>query len=171
MAARWCMMRLADSMPLCWADSVLCSALHSAASSLSSGPASTGLHWPRALYPTSYTSPLRLNPPHSPPPPPLQVHLGKLKLQRAIEAYSERLAALTPGFSGADIANVCNEAALVAARGAKDAVDMPDFETAIDRVIGGAEKKNKVRAGWGLLAGSAVAAATAVVCLLSVRLR
>ena len=58
--------------------------------------------------------------------------------------YSERLAALTPGFAGADIANVTNEAALIAARGAKDAVGMIDFEQAVDRVIGGLEKKNKV---------------------------
>lgn len=57
---------------------------------------------------------------------------------------TERLAALTPGFSGADIANVCNEAALVAARGNKECVGLVDFEAAIDRVIGGLEKKNKV---------------------------
>jgi len=73
-----------------------------------------------------------------------RVHLAKLKLAKAIDFYSERLAALTPGMSGADIANVCNEAALYAARHNKDAVDMPDFESAIDRVIGGLEKKNKV---------------------------
>jgi ATP-dependent Zn protease len=58
---------------------------------------------------------------------------------------AERLAALTPGFSGADIANVCNEAALVAARANDVTVTMPHFEQAIDRVIGGLEKKNKVR--------------------------
>jgi hypothetical protein len=58
---------------------------------------------------------------------------------------AERLAALTPGFSGADIANVCNEAALVAARASVTSVTMPHFEQAIDRVIGGLEKKNKVR--------------------------
>lgn len=72
------------------------------------------------------------------------VHLARLKLLRAADYYAERLAALTPGFSGADIANVCNEAALVAARAGKAAVDMPDFEAAVDRVIGGLEKKNKV---------------------------
>jgi len=55
------------------------------------------------------------------------------------------LAALSPGFAGADIANVCNEAALIAARAAKDFVSMVDFEAATDRVIGGLEKKNKVR--------------------------
>jgi hypothetical protein len=57
---------------------------------------------------------------------------------------AERLAALTPGFSGADIANVCNEAALVAARAGVTSVTMVHFEQAIDRVIGGLEKKNKV---------------------------
>jgi hypothetical protein len=60
----------------------------------------------------------------------------------------ERLAALTPGFAGADIANVCNEAALIAARGDKEAVGMADFESAVDRVIGGLEKKNKVSVWW-----------------------
>ncbi|WIA22346.1 hypothetical protein OEZ85_004659 [Tetradesmus obliquus] len=73
-----------------------------------------------------------------------RVHLSKLKLEKALEHYSERLAALTPGFSGADIANVCNEAALVAARASDASVTMPHFEAAIDRVIGGLEKKNKV---------------------------
>ncbi|GLI61266.1 hypothetical protein VaNZ11_003582 [Volvox africanus] len=73
-----------------------------------------------------------------------RVHLGKLKLAREADFYAERLAALTPGMSGADIANVCNEAALHAARKDKDSVDLPDFEAAIDRVIGGLEKKNKV---------------------------
>ncbi|WIA42805.1 hypothetical protein OEZ86_008742 [Tetradesmus obliquus] len=73
-----------------------------------------------------------------------RVYLSKLKLEKALEHYSERLAALTPGFSGADIANVCNEAALVAARASVASVTMPHFEAAIDRVIGGLEKKNKV---------------------------
>lgn len=73
-----------------------------------------------------------------------RVHLSKIKLVKEVGFYSERLAALTPGMSGADIANICNEAALVAARSDKEAVDMIDFETAIDRVIGGLEKKNKV---------------------------
>lgn len=61
-----------------------------------------------------------------------------------MQYFSERMAALTPGFAGADIANVCNEAALIAARAAKDAIDLVDFEAAVDRVIGGLEKKNKV---------------------------
>lgn len=73
-----------------------------------------------------------------------RVHLAKIRLDKPVEHYSERLAALTPGFAGADIANVCNEAALIAARGGKDAVGMVDFESAVDRVIGGLEKKNKV---------------------------
>ena len=73
-----------------------------------------------------------------------RVHLAKIKLDKAVEHYSERLAALTPGFAGADVANVCNEAALIAARKEKDAVGMIDFENAVDRVIGGLEKKNKV---------------------------
>ena len=54
------------------------------------------------------------------------------------------LAGQTPGFAGAEIANVCNEAALLAAREGKDAIEMVDFERAIDRVIGGLEKKNKL---------------------------
>lgn len=73
-----------------------------------------------------------------------RVHLKKVKLDKPIEFYSERLAALTPGFAGADIANVTNEAALIAARTGKSAITMADFESAVDRVIGGLEKKNKV---------------------------
>ena len=72
------------------------------------------------------------------------VHLAKIKIEKEIEYYKQRLAALTPGFAGADIANVCNEAALIAARQKKAFVQMIDFEGAIDRVIGGLEKKNKV---------------------------
>ena len=73
-----------------------------------------------------------------------RVHLNKIKLDKPVDHYSERLAALTPGFAGADIANVCNEAALIAARSNKESVSMVDFENAVDRVIGGLEKKNKV---------------------------
>ncbi|EIE26613.1 ATP-dependent metallopeptidase Hfl [Coccomyxa subellipsoidea C-169] len=73
-----------------------------------------------------------------------RIHLAKLKLDNPVEYFSERLAALSPGFAGADIANVCNEAALIAARAGKDFVSMVDFEAATDRVIGGLEKKNKV---------------------------
>lgn len=74
-----------------------------------------------------------------------QIHLKKLKLEHPLSYFSERMAALTPGFAGADIANVCNEAALIAARAAKDFISLTEFEAAVDRVIGGMEKKNKVR--------------------------
>ncbi len=70
------------------------------------------------------------------------VHLRPLKLDPSIEV--DTLARQTPGFSGADIANVCNEAALIAARNKKKAVDKQDFLDAIDRIIGGLEKKTKV---------------------------
>ncbi|GAB2235021.1 hypothetical protein Droror1_Dr00004298 [Drosera rotundifolia] len=73
-----------------------------------------------------------------------QIYLKKIKLDHEPSYYSERLAALTPGFAGADIANVCNEAALIAARNESTKVTMDHFESAIDRVIGGLEKKNKV---------------------------
>ncbi|XP_038901124.1 LOW QUALITY PROTEIN: ATP-dependent zinc metalloprotease FTSH 10, mitochondrial-like [Benincasa hispida] len=73
-----------------------------------------------------------------------QIYLKKIKLDHEPSYYSQRLAALTPGFAGADIANVCNEAALIAARSEGTQVKMADFEAAIDRVIGGLEKKNKV---------------------------
>ncbi|MDQ3395217.1 MAG: AAA family ATPase, partial [Bacteroidota bacterium] len=71
-----------------------------------------------------------------------KVHLEPLKLSKDVE--SKKLAAQTPGFAGAEIANVCNEAALIAARRNKEAVDLQDFQDAIDRVIGGLEKKNKI---------------------------
>lgn len=73
-----------------------------------------------------------------------RIYLAKLKLANPVEYFSQRLAALTPGFAGADIANVCNEAALIAARADKTHVTLRDFEDAVDRVIGGLEKKNKV---------------------------
>ncbi|KAH7416190.1 hypothetical protein KP509_14G079600 [Ceratopteris richardii] len=73
-----------------------------------------------------------------------RIYLKKLKLDKPATYYSERLAALTPGFAGADIANVCNEAALFAARGECTQINMEHFEAAIDRIIGGLEKKNKV---------------------------
>ncbi|KAL2471274.1 ATP-dependent zinc metalloprotease FTSH 10 [Abeliophyllum distichum] len=73
-----------------------------------------------------------------------QIYLKKIKLDHEPSYYSQRLAALTPGFAGADIANVCNEAALVAARGEEKQVKMEHFDSAIDRIIGGLEKKNKV---------------------------
>jgi cell division protease FtsH len=71
-----------------------------------------------------------------------KVHLKNIKISS--EMNPTALAEMTPGFAGADIANVCNEAALVAARRGKDAVDMDDFNHALDRVIGGLEKKNKL---------------------------
>lgn len=72
------------------------------------------------------------------------IYLKKLKLDHKPKYYSQRLAALTPGFAGADIANVCNEAALIAVRNEKSEISMSHFEAAIDRIIGGLEKKNKV---------------------------
>lgn len=69
------------------------------------------------------------------------VHLKKIKLDDSIDR--EFLAKQTPGFSGADIANVCNEAALIAARNSHEAVNKQDFLDAVDRIIGGLEKKNK----------------------------
>lgn len=71
-----------------------------------------------------------------------EVHLQPLK--KAENLDTEFLAKQTPGFSGADIANVCNEAALVAARKDKQAVDKQDFLDAVDRIVGGLEKKNKI---------------------------
>ncbi|WP_316799139.1 ATP-dependent zinc metalloprotease FtsH [Pedobacter frigidisoli] len=71
-----------------------------------------------------------------------EVHIGPLK--KSEELDTEFLAKQTPGFSGADIANVCNEAALIAARKNKTAVDKQDFLDAVDRIVGGLEKKNKI---------------------------
>ena len=70
------------------------------------------------------------------------VHLKGIKVNKALDLGF--LAKQTPGFSGADIANVCNEAALIAARHNKEEVDKQDFLDAIDRIIGGLEKKNKI---------------------------
>ncbi|MEP5610769.1 MAG: ATP-dependent zinc metalloprotease FtsH [Cyclobacteriaceae bacterium] len=71
-----------------------------------------------------------------------KVHLKPVQLDETVDP--RKLAAQTPGFAGAEIANVCNEAALIAARKDKKKVDMLDFQDAIDRVIGGLEKKNKL---------------------------
>jgi AFG3 family protein len=71
-----------------------------------------------------------------------KVHMKPLKLSDDVDV--KKLAASTPGFAGAEIANVCNEAALLAARRAKKAIEMQDFHDAIDREIGGLEKKNKL---------------------------
>ncbi|WP_126244542.1 ATP-dependent zinc metalloprotease FtsH [Chitinophaga rhizosphaerae] len=70
------------------------------------------------------------------------VHLKPIKTSPNLDI--KKLASMTPGFAGADIANVCNEAALIAARKGKNEVEMEDFNDAIDRVIGGLEKKNKI---------------------------
>ena len=72
----------------------------------------------------------------------LKVHLKPLKLDVTVDVAF--LARQTPGFSGADLANICNEAALIAARKKKSSVDKQDFLDAVDRVIGGLEKKNKI---------------------------
>jgi cell division protease FtsH len=70
------------------------------------------------------------------------VHLRDIKIDKSVD--TEFLARQTPGFSGADIANVCNEAALIAARNGKAAVQKEDFMNAVDRIVGGLEKKSKV---------------------------
>ena len=71
-----------------------------------------------------------------------KVHVRSLKLSDDVNL--KNLAAQTPGFAGAEIANVCNESALIAARKNKNSIEMVDFQDAIDRVIGGLEKKNKI---------------------------
>jgi cell division protease FtsH len=71
-----------------------------------------------------------------------KVHLKNIKIAPEVDPH--KLAAQTPGFAGADIANICNEAALIAARKDKKQVEMEDFNDAIDRTIGGLEKKNKL---------------------------
>ena len=73
-----------------------------------------------------------------------KIHLKKIKLseEKTLEEFARRLATLTPGFSGADIANICNEAAILAAREEKTSVTSHDFEMAVERVIGGLEKKS-----------------------------
>ncbi len=71
-----------------------------------------------------------------------QVHLRPLKLDETVDL--DFLSKQTPGFSGADIANVCNEAALIAARGGRKKVGKQDFMDAVDRIVGGLERKNKI---------------------------
>ena len=71
-----------------------------------------------------------------------KVHLKPIKTAEGVDP--KKLSIQTAGFAGADIANVCNEAALIAARNNKTAVDMQDFQDAVDRIIGGLEKKNKI---------------------------
>ena len=70
------------------------------------------------------------------------VHLRNIKIDASVD--TEFLARQTPGFSGADIANVCNEAALIAARNGKEFVQKDDFMNAVDRIVGGLEKKSKI---------------------------
>ena len=70
------------------------------------------------------------------------MHLKAIKTGENVDA--NKLAAMTPGFVGADIANICNEAALIAARRDKASVEMDDFNAVVDRVIGGLEKKHKI---------------------------
>ncbi|MBI4755990.1 MAG: ATP-dependent zinc metalloprotease FtsH [Betaproteobacteria bacterium] len=72
----------------------------------------------------------------------LRVHMRKIRL--APEADVEQIAALTPGFTGADLANLCNEAALVATRRRADAVTLDDFTAAVERIVAGLEKKNRL---------------------------
>ena len=71
------------------------------------------------------------------------MHLKKIKTDPVIEKaeYARKLSALTPGFSGADIMNICNEGAIIAARKDNDTVGVVDFEMATERVIGGIERK------------------------------
>lgn len=73
-----------------------------------------------------------------------KVHLKPLKTELNLDQVARKMAALTPGFTGADIANVCNEAALIAARHLMPKVELTHFEQAIERVIGGLEKKTQV---------------------------
>lgn len=72
-----------------------------------------------------------------------KVHLKKIKLnpEHTREEYAAKMSTLTPGFSGADIANICNEAAIISARGNKDNVALKAFEQATERVIAGLERK------------------------------
>lgn len=72
----------------------------------------------------------------------MKIHLKPLKLNEevSLEDYAKRLAALSPGFSGADLENLCNEAAILAARRDKTSIDKSDFESASEKVIGGLER-------------------------------
>ena len=74
------------------------------------------------------------------------VHLKPIRLSsdKTLDKYAARLASLTPGFSGADLASICNEAAIMAARNDRDSVTAHDFEMAVERVIGGVERKKIV---------------------------
>jgi AFG3 family protein len=76
----------------------------------------------------------------------IMVHLKPIRLSndKTLDKYASRLASLTPGFSGADLASICNEAAIMAARNNRDGVTAHDFEMAVERVIGGVERKKIV---------------------------
>ena len=76
----------------------------------------------------------------------LKIYLNKVTLNKdkEVEEYAERLSTLTPGYSGADISNLVNEAAIMAARQNKSCIDMSDFESASDRVIAGLETKKNI---------------------------
>ena len=101
----------------------------------------------RCTSPLSQWAPLHTSAHHgalAPLPP--QVHLAPLAMGTGLAAdFAKRIAALTPGFSGAELANVCNEAALIAARRNASTVDSSCFDAAIDRVLAGMEKKGLVR--------------------------
>lgn len=73
-----------------------------------------------------------------------KVHLAALKSNLNKDDLARKMAALTPGFTGADIANVCNEAALIAARDLNESIELRHFEQAIERVVAGMEKKSNV---------------------------
>jgi AFG3 family protein len=74
----------------------------------------------------------------------LKVHLEPLKLEDPVDELAERIGKMTPGMSGAELANVCNEAGLIAARNDRKQVSIQDFDAAIDRCIGGIERKSKM---------------------------
>jgi len=74
----------------------------------------------------------------------MYIYYTEICSTRIYVQIAKRMASLTPGFSGADIANVCNEAALIAARNSKVVVSLVEFESAIERVIGGIEKTSKI---------------------------
>ncbi len=97
-----------------------------------------------------------------------EVHLQGITLDGLSTDYSSRLAALTPGFTGADIANICNEAAITAARRNKKKVDIQDFEAATDRIIGGLESKKIMSFEERKIVGECVVDDVDVCLLLSV---
>jgi AFG3 family protein len=92
------------------------------------------------------------------------VHLKPIKLDpsRTVEEFAKRLATLTPGFSGADIANLCNEAAILAARRNSKFVEAKDFENATERVVAGLEKRNLMTPAWFLEGGDPLVKVTII---------